>query len=326
MKKIFVLIACFTLSCSRNPVAQKDEMDFAIYLLKDSELSYMEASECNLDTLEIESTPWLSLNDVEMYDFSTHYVYLSTPKERIFEGIVNEAGIFNGFLLKPFLLVAGQERIYLGEFVSALSSSLGGCCPHIDDMEQRIVASDILSIRGCNIQGMPDVRKDSRIATVLSKNKVFHAGISVELKSVEVIDNTDTASIVYSFKITNNDKDDLFIPDPDLMGTELFHYYTNGVLFLSDDNHYYFSQYKRTIEPTPYDSWKSEWFSKLQSQDSLLRTVHLKGYPQLPSGQYRCEFVFSGPEKIEKNARIYNNCRYWIGEVNSNEIQMVISN
>ena len=326
MKKFIVLIACCLFSCNKNPVTHNDKMDFAIYLLEDSELSYMEASEYNLDTLEIESTPWLSLNDIEMYDFSTHYIYLSTPKETIFEGLMNEAGIFDGFLLKPFLLVAGQERIYLGEFISALSSSFGGCCPHIDDIEQRIVPSDILPIRGCNIQGMPDVRNDSRIATVLSKNKIYHVGISVELKNVEVIDNADTASIVYSFEITNNDKDDLFIPDPDLMGTELFHYYTNGILFLSEDNHYYSSQYKKTIEPTPYDSWKTEWFSKVPSKGTLQQTVHLKGYPQLPPGQYNCEFVFAGPNKIEEGVRMCGHLRYWIGEVKSTEIQMEISN
>lgn len=318
-----ILLFIFT-SCSKddNPLSSQINSEFSIYLLKDQNITFQEAEESELNELVLNGAPWLNINDISMYDFSTHYIYLKTNKDKLFEGMMNDNHIFTDFLIKPFVLVAGNQRIYLGSFISSLSSVL--CAgPHINDLDQLFFPSDVLVLNGCNFDEWNDMRNDSRIRDALIAENVYHAGLGVTLSEVEVIENSDTSTVRYSFTITNNDKDDLFIPDPELMGTGLFHYYTNGVNFWNS-YHHYDSQYKEKISPVPYGSWRSDWFVRLESGKSIERTVILEGYPKFSHGSFKCSFIFSGPRKIDLDDRIVQDGHYWIGEVKSNTLSIVL--
>lgn len=328
MKKYFGFIIILLISSvcvrNKNPLSPSDTSIFSIFLLKDPNITYQQAEEQNLDQLEIQNEPWLSSDDISMYDFSTHFMYLKNDKDSLFKDMVDDLYVFNDFLLKPFIMVANHERIYLGCFISSLSS-VGCTGPNIRDIEQLFYPTDIVPIRNCDIEGWSDDRNDSRIRSALSELNLFHAGLTVTLNSVNIIENSDTSTISYSFTIYNNDHDNLLIPDPDLMGSELFHYYTNGIDFWSSDNKYYYSQYKEVTAPNPNDNWDPSWFSELKSNHSIQRTVHLKGYPQMPAGTYRGYFKYSGPSKIDRTERINQNCRYWLGDVKSNTISINVN-
>jgi len=164
------------------------------------------------------------------------------------------------------------------------------------------------------------VRTDARIKEALIAGEVYHAGIDVDLINVEIIDNADTSTVRYSFIIKNNDTDALYVADPNLMGTNLFHYYTNGVEFRDSDNHYYYSRYKTTSSPEPHDSWEPDWFVKIESGASISRIVVLKRYPHFPSDTYNCYFKYGGPSGIELDDRIISDGRYWIGSTETEAI------
>ncbi len=314
---ISLTLFVFVSSCSLDDDPISD--DYSIYLLENSSTTFQEAEEIGLNEVELGDEPWLDIEDIYLYDFSSHYISLKIDKEPLFEGMLDEGNMFN-FLVKPFVIVADNQRIAFGSFISSYSSTLTGG-PHIYDFENWFLPTDILRIHR-DFASDIDVRNDGRIEDALIAGNVYHAGIEVELIDVEIMDNSDTATVRYSFDIKNNDVDDLLVADPDLMGSELFHYYTNGVHFRGNDQSYYYSQYKEVSPPDPYDCWQSEWFVKIESGDKISRTVVLKGYPKFTNDTYRCYLYFSGPTRINLAERVVQEGRYWLGEVESNSVTL----
>ncbi|MFB0516048.1 MAG: hypothetical protein ACETWG_05520, partial [Candidatus Neomarinimicrobiota bacterium] len=92
----------------------EDESDFALYFLANDSMGTYEAMQQGISRLELELEPWLSEKDIEFYDFSTHFIYLKTDKGDFFEGYDEDNRI--NFLLvdKPFVVVAGGSRCYIG--------------------------------------------------------------------------------------------------------------------------------------------------------------------------------------------------------------------
>ena len=114
------------------------------------------------------------------------------------------------------------------------------------------------------------------------------------------------------------------MPDPDKMGSGIFHYYNYG-LFLRHSDGTFFSADDKTIEyPMTHDTWDIEWFTKLGSHKSIKRTVILDGYPDIHNGTYSCDFTYSGPINIEKSERILSDGRLWIGEIYSSTVEFNI--
>jgi len=315
---ICLIVLTLLSSCSLDDDPINDE--FSIYLLQNPSTNFQEAEEIGLNWVVLSDEAWLEIEDISLYDFSSHYISLKVDKESLFQGMLDEGHMFN-FLVKPFVIIAGEQRIAFGSFISSYSSIMTSG-PHIYDLENLFLPSDILFIHRDGAAEI-DIRNDERIKDALIAGDVYHAGIKVELTAVEIIDNSDTATVRYSFVIKNNDSDNLFVPDPDLMGTDLFHYYTNGVELRDSDHHYYYSQYKITSPPEPHDSWDTEWFVKLETGASISRSVELKGYPQFPDGTYNCYFKYAGPSKIALGDRIIQDGRYWIGETETNNIALV---
>jgi len=310
---IFLSVLVLLSSCSQDDDPIQGQ--FSIYLFQNSSTTFQEAEDMGLNSVVLEEQAWLEIEDIALYDFSTHFMSLKVDKEALFQGMLDEGHMFN-FLVKPFVLVAEDQRIALGSFLSSYSSLMSSG-PHIYDMDQIILPADILALQGDGAADI-DLREDERIKAALIAGGVFHAGIHVALTDVEIIDNSDTATVSYSFLIRNDDSDDLYVPDPELMGTALFHYYTNGVDFRSSDGHYFFSEYKIIAPPEPYDRWDAAWFVKIGSGDSINRTVILRGYPHFPSDTYTCSFRFSGPSKIARDDRFVQSGRYWIGLIETN--------
>lgn len=107
------------------------------------------------------------------------------------------------------------------------------------------------------------------------------------------------------------------------MGSELFHYYHHGIKFIKVGIIYdsIYSEYKITHSPDPFYSWNVEWFTRIKSNQALQRTVILKGYPNIPIGNYYCYFRYKGPSNIEKDNRILSDGRLWVGEIYSSILE-----
>jgi len=213
-----------------------------------------------------------------------------------------------------------NQRCYIGSFHS-LASSLAPTKPYIDEIDIQFYPEDVLHISKAWLDET-DSRKNSAVAQdLISKNKL-HNGLSLQILNVKVLSNSDTAVVQYTYRIVNNDQDNLYILDPEKMGSNLFHYFTNGIDF-TGNGHIYYSQYKKTEQPEPFDGWNPEWFSKMKSGSTMQRTVTLKGYPHIPGGTYNCSFKFSAPTKIDKSNRVFSDARYWLGEIDcENEISI----
>ncbi len=326
MKKLLCIStsALIVLSCfgDKTPTGPATDATFAIYLLNDTIMTTSQADTCELSELQLQDEPWLSVEDIEFYDYSTHCIYLKDDKSSFFNSLGSMPVVPLVAGGKPFVVVADQERCYLGTFHSMISCSMPST-PNINDGDLFRYPEDVIHIARTNITDS-DVRGDTRIRDALIKAGIFHEGLRVQLQSVEVINQPDTSTVIYTFSITNNDDDDLYVPDPTLMGSKLFHYYTNGVVLENQDNHFW-SEYKTTEGPDPFYSWDAEWYGRVKSKSSIQREVTLKGYPPIPTGTYSCYFTYSGPMRIERDKRILSGGRLWLGEIKSNMITVSVN-
>ncbi|MBN1397894.1 MAG: hypothetical protein JXA06_07675 [Bacteroidetes bacterium] len=323
MKPISLCVAIlFIAGCSGDSVDPTDipKSSFEIYLLADSNITAYQVSQTDIDQLILRNEPWLAGEDIEFYDYSSHCIYLKGDKNQFFGGDISTYRLIGSALnSSAFVIVAGSERCYAGYFHSIVMSSMP-LGPYMDEVDIGYYPADIMHISRSWWRDSIDVRSDDRIKNALISSGLYHGGISVELKSVQVIDNSDTSTIEYIFKITNNDEDKLFINDPDKMG-DFFHYYTNGVV-LQGEGTLLQSLYKKITEPSV--DWDQGWFAEIQQGASIERTVRLKGYPPIPAGNYDCSFYFKNPH-VPKQNRSLSGGRIWIGETASNRIQISVN-
>ncbi|MGD8782056.1 MAG: hypothetical protein PVH88_24220 [Ignavibacteria bacterium] len=321
---LFYLSIVLVVACSENgePLLPENQSpDFGIYFLKDSLLTGSQIKEIDIDSLELNDEPWLSEENIDFYDYSSHCIYLIEDKSYFFD-IQNGNFTFDHHLInKPFVVIAESERCYVGTFHSILLSSLP-IGPYIDELDINYYPSDILHISENRI-GNVDNRCNSKLQETLIKNNKYHAGLEIELKSLKIIENSDTSTIEYSMKISNNDNDDLLVIDSDKIGSKLFHYFTNGpVLIELTSSTSYFSQYKEVITPEENDIFNEEWYTLIKSKQSIERTIQLKGYPHFLNGTYDCNMNFANPKTISKDNRFIDGNRIWIGEIGSDILSL----
>lgn len=126
------------------------------------------------------------------------------------------------------------------------------------------------------------------------------------------IQKSGSNSVVYTFKVTNLDKETLLIPNPDKMGTDRFHYVTNGVS-LSGNKTYYFAE---NMTHTSFESFDDSCYYPLNSRESMTRQVLQDGFKVLPKGNFKGQFSFSG--HINKNLHWQqSNGRIWVGSISA---------
>jgi len=308
------------MGCSRNegPVSSSDQGAlFGIYFLKDSSITEYQANQVAIDQLGLKDAPWLREEGIEFYDFSSHCIYLKGQKADYFEHHSKFYMFEAGSRSRPFVVVANHQRCYVGAFHSGLLSSAPSG-PYMDEMDVGYYPVDVMHISKAWTSEV-DVRKDSRIQDALNILGLYHGGISVHLDAVTIIENSDTSTVEYGFRVTNEDRDRLVVIDPDKMGTELFHYYTNGVV-LHGNGVIVQSTYKKVTSPTV--TCDPRWLTELQPNESISRTVTLRGYSKIAPGIYTCSFTFADPVEVEKGNRYVSGGRVWLGKVESNGVEV----
>ncbi len=297
MKKLLFLILIFLLSsCCKEDFDSSlkgDETQINIYLVKDGQIERSQ-TEVDLELIELDPNPWLKHSEINFYDWSAHMFYLNVEKER-----AKYAG-------KYFLVKGENKPLFLGYFMSPVSSSLS-YFPSITAWDGFFYRNNMVEIGG-----FAGFHKETMDTNIKFKESLLDAGLLKEGIKVELIElkRESSSTLKYSFKVTNLDTENIYVLDPDKMGTSRFHYYTNGV-YLNKDNIYYSAH---DFETTPSDKISSNWYYRLSPGKSVTRTVKLSGYTALPAGTVNASFNFSGASHLEEGEWKKSDGRIWVGD------------
>jgi len=133
-------IIVFGCACQTNktPLEPVVENDFAMYLLADTTLNGVQASETSLGNLELADEPIITLNDIKYYNWQEHSFSLKES------AIANLGEIFatrQSVFGIPFVVVAQNSRRYMGAFWFAYSSYAPDF-PHVEAIELLVKNSD----------------------------------------------------------------------------------------------------------------------------------------------------------------------------------------
>ena len=306
----FVLTVFTVTSCSNPTKHEKQKSVINIFFLENEEQTFTNVNDKALSEIEIEDTPWISSDEIIMYDWSSHLIYLT--EEKSFE----QSGIpVSG---KPFIVIANGKRCYIGALWPHYSS-LWLQCPKIM-VAPRYFPDDIVQISFNEFevytQENTDVRNNLYVKNALIQSAKIHYGLRCILNDVKVHNSDSNAEVTYTFTIYNDDKDDLYVLDPQRMGANLFHYFTNGVYFKTE-NKLYYSENPMIMEPEPYNHWEVDWHTKIKSGDSISRTLKLDGFRRIQPGEYESGFIFPSIQNVNKNDRIILDGRIWLGRIHS---------
>ena len=191
---VFLLFILFIFwQCTKEDISPNEtEYDFAIYMLENSELKIAdiitkELSEQNsqaLATIKLQQNPWLTIDDFNFYDFSSHIIYLKQNNSALFPKPVE--GLYpDSWWDKPFMVVANGQRRYVGIFRGALSSEKQWPFPYIEDFKNLIkYPEDLLYISWIWFSNsLTDTRNDSYVMDALNNANVLHNGLSLKINS-----------------------------------------------------------------------------------------------------------------------------------------------
>ena len=325
MKNFLYTLIVFTtlIACNNEPLDvpedEEQEMEpddssyvgYNMYFLEDESLTGSDVTNANINELELQKPPFVTQGNIQYYDTSCHVIYLYESVE------LPEMGVH--VLGKPFVVTTDSFRHYVGVIWPMYSSS-SYRGPVIDVMP-RFYPKDIVKISMGRAQPPgPDFRLNDTITETLKDYDVFHAGITCTIDTVEIIENdseNNRCKLKYTFTIKNNDEFNLYVFDPLIMGDSHFHYYHNGVYFRTPESIY---QSASGSQAPGEDDDPLTWMIKLNSGDSVTRSVIKGGYPFIPDGTYECGFRFSGLNSTGKSSREKPDGKVWIGEVHSKRL------
>lgn len=247
-------------------------------------------------------------NSIDYYDFSSHLIYLKT------------GNIFSFANRGTFKIQVDNEDIYTGQMFPMYSSYMPSgsyirCAPTFyNDYVIPIGFSQIIDQEG---NSNDDPRNDSRIINALKKFNQYREGLSCEIISVQKI--TDN-KVKITLALTNLESGNLLYLDPDKMGLELFHYFTNGLIIRDSQNNSYIHKLT-TKEPKPWDSWTTDWLTLINGNETKTISIIYNDFDFLPSGEYTAFFNYPGlRHQIEKEELQQNNGRIWLGELINTKI------
>ncbi len=270
---------------------------FNIYLLQDETLTWDDCNSTPLKELELRSEPWIRASDILRYDISTHCMTLKQTRPLPIERVSLRGN--------PFVVTAGDKRRYLGALWTPLSSYLPmGVTPMINipkfSYPTNVVGLELLRClrEGQQAESLPDKRTDPDVLAALKDQDVLHAGLSITMGPVNVISDANQSSVTYTYTLTNQDIDPLYVFDPYTMGSPLFHSFSNPP-FLMGPTKRFEGRNREALDQDVCNQYNKEWFTLVWPGESRTWFVTAKGYPSIPSGQYEYGFGFGSPRILE---------------------------
>ena len=143
---------------------------------------------------------------------------------------------------------------------------------------------------------------------------MIHAGLQTEVQSIRFLPNNQVS---FEFQLYNPDTFDYLFLDPEKMGIGIFHYFTNGLVFLNEDNPQYYYPKISVVQPEPWNTWKKEWMSVIRSGEIKQFTITYNQFDSMPPGNYLAFFSFPGLPGyfIDKKDLNQSEGRIWLGEI-----------
>lgn len=268
------------------------QSDINIYLVKEGQLTIHD-SDVDLNSIELERTPWVKASEIEFYDWSSHTFYLNTEKEK------------EKYSGRHFVVTSGDERLFIGVFFPMYMSSIPQM-PSISPEDDIFYPKDIIHFGQLGHQFTGNIEEQNEFKKALISSGLLREGIKVELIRVK---KKNQNTIEYTFQVTNIDRENIYLLDPDKLGDLRFHYVTNGV-WLAKDNTYYFPN---QVNYTAFDKVQDSWYFKLHPGAKMTRNVELSNFPSLPSGKVKCSFSFPG-SNMKSGEWKKSDGRVWIGD------------
>ena len=241
--------------------------------------------------------------DIDYYDFSTHTIYFK-EEQSFFKDL--ESGAFSVYV--------GDTEIYTGSIHPMYLSSVP-MGPYINPILMKMSQYALtIGMGWIGAQEMEDPRNDMRIMNALQFQGKYHAGLRIEIESIHFLPND---KVSFDFQLFNLDTFDYLYLDPTKMGIGLFHYFTNGLAFFSDENSQLYTHQISVVQPEPWDVWKKEWMSVIQSGEFKQLSITYDHFDSMPPGSYQAFFYFSGLSyyQVEKEDVNQSEGRIWLGEV-----------
>jgi hypothetical protein len=276
----------------RTCIAAETGKGVEFYLLEDEKMSFETARDLPLTDLKLQPTPWIASDNIERYDWSSHYVYLKKPVD-----IPNQPGArYVNLHGKPFVVTAHGMRCFMGALWSDVSSFLpDGSIAKVDVQGEKLERFRINLFSALRPGETAKETRDSQVLKeVLKREGLFHAGLECKLDKVEAERKDGDFSLVYTYTIKNNDQDTLYVLDPEKFHPAIFHDFNNGIAIRNAATGDYTRwPNPRTGEPAHVVKPELSWYVPLRAGESLTRSVTMKLTPRVPPQPGKYEFIFT---------------------------------
>lgn len=250
---------------------------------------------------------FLTHEEIEYYDYSTHLIYLKNPSEYLEKF---ESGI--GFRVYAF-----EEMIYQGVILPGYSSFIPNRpVIHSEPFMYRdfVIGIDYFPELDNQNPLKPDPRKNDMIAEALKMYDQFRESLSATMDTI-IFKNNHAITITLS--LSNKDFVDYLFIDYEKTGTELFHYFTNGLTLVNIQTKETYTHHIDTQPPEPFDKWESDWLSVIEAGEAHTFSIHYEEFDSLPPGDYNIFFRFPGLKyQVSREDLQQPEGRIWLGEYN----------
>jgi hypothetical protein len=238
--------------------------------------------------------------DFELYDSSTKIIYFKTAHP---EFVLNKESTFSFYTDTTKIY---QGCFWPGKYSYFPQTPFITSGPYFYLFQNFALYFEFLS------QSKPDPRNDPRLIAAFKNKGILHSGLSISFKDIAI----EGTNIVVTINVTNKDKSDLLIMDHELMGINLFHYYTYGLVIWDIDKPKYIYCLNEVQDPPSLTSWKKEWLSVIKSGASKQLTISYKPESPLSPGNYIAYYTFPGFNwQISLDDLFQDEGRIWLGKV-----------
>jgi hypothetical protein len=236
-------------------------------------------------------------SDIELYDSTTHIVYFKTIHPEFDK---NDQSNFTFFVNK--------DSIYQGDFWPSFHSSWP-TRPYVSTWPFWLQNFALRFENRYDVK--PDMRNDPRIIKAFKDHDLLHSGLIISSNVIEC----GASQVTFSFTLTNKDNSTLLFLDPEKMGLNLFHYYTNGLFFRKLP---WTTSIKVTIPyqaPSSYSIWKREWLSAIKPGESKTFVINYPISSPFDPGEYEVTFEYPGLLfQVSRDELIQGDGRIWLGD------------